>query len=360
MKRGFVLLAFAIWGLGGAGCNEDVPSPSLVEDLRVLAIRAEPPELLFDRTDGVADPEARPPVPVSFQALVVDPRGLPMLYDWSFCPVESSQTCGDFDRRKAEASPSVHPVLDAARAQGRHGEVGPPDGATGAAEVAAFTVGVSADLFDFHLASSGLGLGNGAWVSAVLALGAGSERLTSQKRLVLNARDLSAWNPELSRVGWQICPPAPAVAPAGCLPLAPRTPNRNPAIAAVEVARSALAGAPFEPLAGPLALAPGQTVRLRPVLAPDTAERYQVLESSLQDNTLMVVERTEEPIVSWFATAGEFGDEQTAPQLSKTLDNTFTAPAAPPPTGGRASIYIVVRDQRGGTGWSKVEVTVAP
>ena len=71
----------------------------------------------------------------------------------------------------------------------------------------------------------------------------------------------------------------------------------------------------------------------------------------------MVVDHSEEVIASWFATAGELGDDQTARQLTKTLDNTFTAPTQPPP-GGRFVVYVVVRDQRGGVGWSSVEVAM--
>jgi hypothetical protein len=341
--------------LAGAGCETDAPSPTLVEDLRVLAVRAEPPELLLDREDTGAPPT------VTFQALVVDPRGMPMVYDWRFCPVESSQTCGDFDQRRAQAAPDFQPVLEATHAQTRAGQAQLGGSSLESVGLGDFVVEVPRDLFAYHLAASGWGLGNGAWTSAVLTLGTGGETLQAQKRVVLNARDLSAWNPELAASGWQICPPAPAEPPPGCLPLRPRTPNRNPDIARVEVARSARADAPFEPLAGVVTVAPKETIRLHPTLAEGAAESYQVLDSTLKGNDLVVVERTEEPIVSWFSTAGKFGDAQTAPQLTKTLDNTFTAPEARPPTAdGRISLFMVVRDQRGGIGWARVEVEVTP
>jgi hypothetical protein len=108
-------------------------------------------------------------------------------------------------------------------------------------------------------------------------------------------------------------------------------------------------------------VAPGEIVRLRPVLPPEAAEAYQSIESTLMGSNLVVVDRTEEPIVSWFATGGELDLEQTAPQLTRTLDNVFTAPATMPASSdGQLSIFMVVRDQRGGVGWSRVEVTVAP
>ena len=62
----------------------------LVEDLRVLAIAAEPPEL---RAAG----------DVTFRALVADPRGGDIHFAWSFCPVESSTACMNYDDLRAEA-----------------------------------------------------------------------------------------------------------------------------------------------------------------------------------------------------------------------------------------------------------------
>src|SRR5262249_7600692 len=147
----------------------------------------------------------------------------------------------------------------------------------------------------------------------------------------------------------------------GCLPLAPRAPNHNPEIAAVELARGAHADAAFTPVSGPITVAPAETIRLRPVLAEGALESYQTIESALQGSTLHVVDRTEEPIVSWFTTAGKFADEHTAAQLTKTLDTAYTAPDAPPPaTGGRVSVWMVVRDQRGGVSWARVDVLVTP
>jgi hypothetical protein len=191
----------------------------------------------------------------------------------------------------------------------------------------------------------------------VLKLHAGAEELQAQKRLVLNARDLSQWNPELAANGWQVCPPPPAEAPPGCLAVRPRAPNQNPAIAGFEAARGERADTPFTTVDGPLLMAPGEKLRVRPVLAAGAEEAFQVIESSLQSNELVVSERTEELVTSWFSTAGEFAQAQTARQLTKTLDSTFTAPAAPP-AGGRFVIHVVVRDQRGGVGWSRIDVVM--
>jgi hypothetical protein len=62
-----------------------MPVYSLIEDLRVLAVRAEPPAVFFDA--AATD--------VTFDALVVDPHGGPIDVSWSFCPVESNKACRD-------------------------------------------------------------------------------------------------------------------------------------------------------------------------------------------------------------------------------------------------------------------------
>jgi hypothetical protein len=331
----------------------------LINDLRVLAVRAEPPELLIEREELAA---AAPVRTVRFEALVVDPRGGPMVYDWQFCPLESNETCSDYEQRKSAIAPAVAslfvPFLDAAHAQASRGaaELSP----AGAVATGGFDVQIAPQLFGYHLQSSALGLGNGAWTSAVLKLEVGPETLLAQKRLVLNARDLSAFNPELAAAGWQVCDPAAPVAErGGCLPLRPRTANHNPQVVGFEIARGD--EVTFMPGVSPLKLASKEKVRLRPVLAADAEEPYQTIESTLQGNQLVVVDHREELVVSWFTTAGTFADEQTALQLNRTLGNSFTAPEVIPGGAGKAIVlFLVVRDQRGGVGWARIDAQVAP
>ena len=69
----------------------------------------------------------------------------------------------------------------------------------------------------------------------------------------------------------------------------------------------------------------------------------------------------EEIIVSWFATAGTLESIRTATQLTKTLDNVYTAPALTDgPLPPAVSIWMVARDQRGGTSWRHQEVRITP
>jgi hypothetical protein len=313
--------------------------------------------LLIEREELAAEAPARA---VRFEALGVDPRGVPMVYDWQFCPVESSETCSDYEQRKSAIAPAVAsvfvPILDAAHAQASRGAaVLSP---AGAVVTGGFDVQIAPQLFGYHLQSSALGLGNGVWASAVLKLEAGPETLLAQKRVVLNARDLSAFNPELAAAGWQVCDPtAPAASGGGCLPLRPRTANRNPEIVGFEIARGD--DVTFVPGVSPLLLTSKEKVRLRPLLGAEAEEPYQTIESTLQGNQLVVVDHREELVVSWFTTAGTFEDEQTALQLNRSLDNSFTAPEVIPGGAGKVTVlFLVVRDQRGGVGWARIDAQV--
>jgi hypothetical protein len=149
--------------------------------------------------------------------------------------------------------------------------------------------------------------------------------------------------------------------PEGCVALRPREANRNPQIIGIEIARSALASAPFEPHVNtpdaPLLMAPGETIRIRPVFGLEDMQSYQRLESTLDDSTLVVSEKREELVVSWVSTFGRFENDRTNRLETKSIDNVFEAPNAGegPQTG---NIWMVVRDQRGGTGWRHISVRV--
>ena len=77
-----IILIFAI----AAGCNPSLPSRALVDDLRVLGIRAEPPE-------------AAPGATITFDALVgdVEVPGRAFRRGWALCTpgTEGVATCGD-------------------------------------------------------------------------------------------------------------------------------------------------------------------------------------------------------------------------------------------------------------------------
>lgn len=351
--RTFAAVTFA---LTFTACADPSDKPTEVKDLRVLAIAADPPEVLFDRTTGWSAPQ------VTWSALVADPRGgEPATFHWRFCPVDSGEACTDYIALREQAPAPMRPMLEALFGLSAAGQalVMPSDG-VGQQAIEGFAAAWPADLFSYHFADSGLGIGNGAWPSAVLTVDGHGNKLVVQKRVTLNAADLSQWNPELrATFGFAACEantPTP-----GCLPLRPKVPNQNPQITAVSVARGATAGITFVPVQGVLQVHANEVVRIAPTLSPAAFEPYQAVESTLQDDKLVIRELIEQPVVSWFATDGELTSERTAAALTKSFDNTFTAPAIPPAaTAGLVSLWMVVRDLRGGTGWQHLGIQVIP
>jgi hypothetical protein len=68
--------------------------------------------------------------------------------------------------------------------------------------------------------------------------------------------------------------------------------------------------------------------------------------------------RREAMRVSWYATAGAFADDRTGrteqeASLAST-DNTWTAPS----DTRAVTLWVVVRDSRGGLGWKSYRITV--
>jgi hypothetical protein len=347
LPRLFILIV--VFTLLACGEPEDLPTE--VHDLRILAVAADPPELLYDRASGSFDSEA-----VTFTALVADPRGGAMNVRWSFCPVESNSACADWEAKRDAAPEPLRPMLETLRKLALAGAARPIEGERGGFSVDPFAVRPDPLLIDYHLAASGLGMGNGGWSSAEITVETGAEALTALKRVVLAPRDLAQWNPELRQhAGFQVCDGVATTD--DCLAVPARQPNRNPQIAAMEVARSKRADAPFtvEPL--PLKVRAGEELRLRPLLAPDAQERFFVIDAAFQDHRLQVVEKQEEAVISWFATAGELEDEHTSAPLTKTLDNLLTIDKTAA-AGERISLWMVVRDQRGGVGWSHLPLVV--
>ena len=273
---GVCLLARSCGALAGAGCADDVPSPSLVEDLRVLAIRAEPPELLVDR-QRTARPTG-PAGPVSFQALVVDPARAADGLRVAFLP---GRVEPDLRRLRRAPRPGAGRVPARAGRRPRPGDAGQAGQRRrrmADAGVGTFDGAAGPALFGYHLVTSGLGLGNGAWASAVLEL-AGRERdpAGAKARGAGRPRSVGIGTPSWPRFGWQVCPPPPAVALPGCLPLRPRTANQQPGDRRRRGGpRHARRRAVRSRWPGPLALAPGREAAPAPgagARAPRSATR---------------------------------------------------------------------------------------
>ncbi|MFO0630008.1 MAG: hypothetical protein U0325_30895 [Polyangiales bacterium] len=125
-------------------------------------------------------------------------------------------------------------------------------------------------------------------------------------------------------------------------------PTQNPAIRAVSRVR----GADEEPLADAVTVRPGERLALRVAwpacdVAPcEGAEPYLRLDPV--DRALTTAR--ESLRVSWYGTAGRFDAPRTGragDDAVTSADNAWTAPATP----GPVTLWVVLRDDRGGAAW---------
>ncbi|MSQ03366.1 MAG: hypothetical protein EXR71_15980 [Myxococcales bacterium] len=118
------------------------------------------------------------------------------------------------------------------------------------------------------------------------------------------------------------------------------TPNHNPGVLIWHVD-----GLPINPGAEVL-LDPGQAYDLRAELTPDSVESYTFV-----TNEGVAQLRTEEPYLSWYLEDGSFSQSNSLFPLDGTV---YFSPGVP--VAETASLWVVVRDRRGGMGWSELRL----
>jgi hypothetical protein len=83
------------------------------------------------------------------------------------------------------------------------------------------------------------------------------------------------------------------------------------------------------------------------------SERYAGFDLAAQS----IVDRREAIAVAWFATGGAFDEDRTgrvSSDVTTTSDNGWRAPAQP----GTVHLWVILRDDRGGTGWAEYALAV--
>lgn len=358
--------AWVLCSLLVLGCDQNLDPAWLVKDLRLLAVQAQPPEILYELV----------PMPADFtvSALVVDPQGGTLSYSWRFCPVESSNACNDYEAIKGRTDSTHYAVLDDMRAVATSGTAELEADAQGLSAdergshpvwpyaVPPFSVHLTSRLYRYYLETGYFGGGLGSWPSVVLELQAADGRtLQGQKRVVLGIRDLrGAAAPLAEQYGYDLCPLGQTSDDVpGCILIRERTANTNPVFDKVQIAYGDQANAEFQDVSGQASLQVGKAMRILPIMTAASAEAYQNIRTNLQTRELAVQDFIESISISWFATAGKLQDRRTWPLFTKTLDTVFTAPQeVPEGTGGLVTIWMVARDQRGGTAWTHLDVLV--
>ncbi|HTN51732.1 MAG TPA: hypothetical protein VML50_04970 [Anaeromyxobacter sp.] len=115
-------------------------------------------------------------------------------------------------------------------------------------------------------------------------------------------------------------------------------PNQNPTLSDVVV----VAGATLTPLdpATPLEVHAGDQLTLRGEFAPGSAETYQTVVSGVPSTVTEILR------VSWFASGGSLSEAVTG---GDKPDTVWTADTHLPPAGSIIDLWVVGRDERGGT-----------
>lgn len=337
------------WLLALALACKEFDDPSTVKDLRVLAMAAEPSEVILD---GATIPE------IALHALVVDPAGAgrPVAF--------TARACAN-DPRAPNAPGAGAEASGNYPAGGARSTVGsalcPPDGPTSwtlpppaaIADGAQLTLRLSVDqltaafMADVFAGPSGRlhgGLDLGLPITVELTANAGSESTAAIKRVIF-------WRQSLR---------------------ADQRANSNPVITDVRsfADRDRITLEPIGPVATiaadvPVAVTTDHPIWIQPAGAQ--AEPYLTTVLDRETDQAVVHEVPAETLrFQFYATAGKFVPNETASELPfgarmgarVPLEARYEPPVAdtlsPDATGRRATevrIWIVVRDERGGASW---------
>jgi hypothetical protein len=314
VRRGCTLLGalmlLATFAAAGCGSFED---PTIVLDLRVLAMQADHPELVLD-----FDPEEPAAVipqleanPITVRALVADPGAERRLaWDMVACPPTKDLRCDPEDPSTAIAS----------------GVVADPEAAV---DLPTGTFVVGLDVLE-------------ASVSADSLAGFGGVAFQVQLRVWPEGGDASA----------------DAVVASKRIVIAPRQPaqrvaNSNPTLGALLLDKDAsmpvTPGRCEDPTAARLEVQPEQEIVLLPVEPEGVRETYVLPTFEGGVRTI-----TENLRYAWLATAGSWSSGESGGPIDAfgnlpTLDSTWTAPE----DAGDVRLWLVQRDERGGLGWTE-------
>jgi hypothetical protein len=343
-----------------AACSPGLENYSDATDLRVLGIQAEPPEILADQPVSLD---------TNVSALVVDPRGGPLQYTWSLCPVQSSLACDDFASLTQTLDPNTQSVLQSLRAIQQSGTVEPtvadantpssypiPAFNPRVASIALYGTDITKAVYAYQYTyATLLNFGLGAWPVAILTLTSShGDSLTATKRMVIGIADYnSIAAPFAQYAGVPLC--TAAASPPNCISLAAKIANRNPNITSVSMSPGLAGNGVWSPVLNRLILDANTQVRLRPNSDAGSQQTYQTLRGTLQGGGIEVETVTELLSVSWFYTEGAIENNLTQPLLQPTLENVYTSPTTF--SGAPVALWLVMRDQRGGESWRGIVIT---
>jgi hypothetical protein len=281
MRRALVVITLA---LVAAGCGNQFDPASLVNKLRLLAVKAQPPDVAFGQM-------------TTLTATTANPGGSAPTISWDACLLPPTPGTGESVNQDCIDLPEGDPML-VSYGQGDS---------------------VSATMPMLDLSMVGLpDQTNGFYLPVRVKLAADGNTLVAfyLLRIFLG-------------------------------PLTPNPPNQNPTLTGIFTVPSADAGVDQEmPLddANPLVVHNGDQIDLRARVADGSDESYVVYDGDPRTTPPRMA--TETIRISWYTTAGEFTEDVTG--IAKP-DTTLKLDKHQPASGSTIDLWVVARDERGGS-----------
>jgi hypothetical protein len=307
VRRALCLLCLAA---AATGCDEEFKPASVVEQLRVLGARAEPPEV-------------RPGQVTELEVLAVDPtRAAKPTVFWIACDPDP------FGQGRTACSTTE--TFEDPSGLDLSGELPPGMRIIGFGDRAAYAA--PANLFDVLPADHRVRQEGTVALLLLLVVGEEVSPLAPREELALVFERVR--NKETA-----------ALAALFRVTVSERAaPNQNPKLALVRYGED-------EPVPGAHLLFQMGEQRQFTVAATD--DSYEVYRQRAPDGEL--VEKTERQQVAWFSTSGRFSEDVLA--LDSAIPEKFTAPGIEPrdllPPNRLGTTWAVLRDSRGGIAWKE-------
>ncbi|MCA9517066.1 MAG: hypothetical protein KC635_19120 [Myxococcales bacterium] len=321
-------------------CVEDLPRANFVEDTRVLAIVAEPPQV-------------EPGDTVHLTALIANPKARPLRLAWSVCLVpeqgrgffgsgsETSTSGGNgagLDAQPACATLAADGVEYAADlGEGLEKDFTVPADLFDTDRPLQITYGLPEDVALSETEKTGfLGIA-GVNYTVQLLVTTDVETIDARKRVNVGVESLLSDNPSNENpvdLAFHIAPKDDGVDP----PLTAEAPADGSCFIAGSAA----------------SVTAGTTYRVTPLNIPSPQETYAVLLTGSSADEAFTVQYTEETyFYSFFSTVAGLDKD-----VSKSSNSAHTDWKVPEDASGVADFWVVVRDGRGGAAWCESHLPI--
>jgi len=325
--------------IGVAACTPSFENATTISDLRLLGVQADPPEVLIDLEALMATGTLPEPLPtITLAPLVLDPRGAgrPVLFRVEACANQADQSVQGGNNLNQRGGRVGDTVADSPC----------PTGALLLAETSVAPTGDGPVPFQTSFAptlpflidaarADPLGIELGLPITLTFTISAGDEQVVGYKRVLFSRR------------------------------LTPQqVPNQNPVV--TKFFWRARREDPRQPIdaQGPPHLVLRE--RLRVGVEPALAEAYPARSYSTSQRSFYTEQIPEETLrYNFYATRGVFapGTVSNDPSPLRTnpttdLETTYEAPNDPPSHGTDVDVFMVVRDERGGTSFARTKLRI--